>query len=65
MSQFTSAAFTGALIAAGVKISMDGRGRWIDNVFVAMPTAARPRPGSALETASHPTIGSGFRAVGA
>jgi putative transposase len=33
-SQFTSAAFTGALMAAGVKISMDGRGRWIDNVFV-------------------------------
>jgi len=33
-SQFTSAAFTGALIAAGVKISMDGRGRWMDNVFV-------------------------------
>jgi putative transposase len=33
-SQFTSAAFTGALQAAGVRISMDGRGRWMDNVFV-------------------------------
>ena len=33
-SQFTSAAFTGVLSAAGVKISMDGRGRWLDNVFV-------------------------------
>jgi putative transposase len=33
-SQFTSAAFTGALAAAGVKISMDGRGRWMDNVFI-------------------------------
>ena len=33
-SQFTSAAFTGALAAAGVTISMDGRGRWIDNVFI-------------------------------
>jgi putative transposase len=33
-SQFTSAAFTGTLAAAGVKISMDGRGRWMDNVFV-------------------------------
>jgi putative transposase len=33
-SQFTSAAFTGALIAAGVEISMDGRGRWMDNVFI-------------------------------
>jgi putative transposase len=33
-SQFTSAAFTGALTAAAVKISMDGRGRWMDNVFI-------------------------------
>jgi putative transposase len=33
-SQFTSAAFTGRLMAAGVKISMDGRGRWMDNVFI-------------------------------
>jgi len=33
-SQFTSAAFTGALTAAGIQISMDGRGRWMDNVFI-------------------------------
>ena len=33
-SQFTSAAFTGALVKAGVAISMDGRGRWMDNVFI-------------------------------
>jgi putative transposase len=33
-SQFTSAAFTGALAAQGVAISMDGRGRWMDNVFI-------------------------------
>jgi putative transposase len=33
-SQFTSAAFTGTLMAAGVKVSMDGRGRWMDNVFI-------------------------------
>ena len=33
-SQFTSAAFTGGLTAAGIKISMDGRGRWMDNVFI-------------------------------
>jgi putative transposase len=33
-SQFTSAAFTGALAEAGVAISMDGRGRWRDNVFI-------------------------------
>ena len=33
-SQFTSAAFTGTLMAAGVRVSMDGRGRWMDNVFI-------------------------------
>jgi putative transposase len=31
---FTGAGFTGALIEAGVRISMDGRGRWMDNVFI-------------------------------
>jgi putative transposase len=33
-SQFTSAAFTGTLAAAGIAISMDGRGRWMDDVFI-------------------------------
>ena len=33
-SQFTSEAFTGILKANGIKISMDGRGRWMDNVFI-------------------------------
>jgi putative transposase len=33
-SQFTSSRFTAALSAAGVRISMDGRGRWMDNVFI-------------------------------
>jgi len=33
-SQFTADAFTGVLKAHGIKISMDGKGRWIDNVFV-------------------------------
>ena len=33
-SQFTSADFTGVLIEAGVRISMDGRGQWMDNVFI-------------------------------
>lgn len=33
-SQFTSAAFTDALAEAGVAISMDGRGRWMDNLFI-------------------------------
>jgi len=58
-SQFTSIAFTGALAQAGVAISMDGCGRWMDNraaVAVdevrghlsqkATPTAAKPRAGS-------------------
>src|SRR5271166_6405957 len=33
-AQFTSAAFTGRLEAAGVAISMDGRGRFMDNIFI-------------------------------
>jgi len=33
-SQFTSLAFTDVLLNAGIKISMDGRGAWRDNVFV-------------------------------
>ena len=33
-SQFTSVAFTGALKDADVAISMDGRGRYMDNIFI-------------------------------
>ena len=33
-SQFTSEAFTGRLKEESIQISMDGRGRWADNVFV-------------------------------
>ena len=33
-TQFTSQAFTGVLEAAGIAISMDGRGRALDNVFI-------------------------------
>ena len=33
-SQFTGTAFTGVLIANDIKISMDGKGAWRDNVFV-------------------------------
>jgi putative transposase len=33
-AQFTAEDFTKALEAKGVRVSMDGRGRWIDNVFV-------------------------------
>jgi putative transposase len=33
-SQFTAEAFTEVLKANDIKISMDGKGRWVDNVFV-------------------------------
>ena len=32
-SQFTSAEFVGTLITAGVRVSMDGKGRFMDNIF--------------------------------
>lgn len=33
-SQFTSTEFVGLLQGHGIQISMDGKGRWVDNVFV-------------------------------
>ena len=33
-SQFTAEAFTDTLRARGIAISMDGKGRWMDNVFI-------------------------------
>ncbi len=33
-SQFTSEAFTGGLRDHGIQISMDGKGRYLDNIFV-------------------------------
>jgi putative transposase len=33
-SQFTSDAFTGMLLEHGVQVSMDGTGRYNDNIFV-------------------------------
>ncbi len=33
-AQFTSQAFTSVLDQQGVRISMDGKGRWVDNVFI-------------------------------
>ncbi|AWA98194.1 MULTISPECIES: IS3 family transposase [Vibrio] len=33
-SQFTSSEFTQKLTGHGVRISMDGKGRWVDNVFI-------------------------------
>lgn len=34
-NQFSSFAFTAVLEDVGFAISMDGRGRWMDNVFIA------------------------------
>jgi putative transposase len=33
-SQFTDEQFTKVLLVKGVRVSMDGKGRWVDNVFV-------------------------------
>ena len=33
-SQFTSEKFTGELEAHGIQVSMDGRGRCLDNIFI-------------------------------
>ncbi len=33
-SQFTDDGFTDVLKTANVRISMDGKGRWMDNVFI-------------------------------
>ena len=33
-SQFTSEVFTGLLLEQGIQISMDGKGRYLDNIFV-------------------------------
>ena len=33
-SQFSAEEFTEVLLAKGVRVSMDGKGRWVDNVFV-------------------------------
>lgn len=33
-AQFTSEGFTGLLHSRGIQISMDGRGRWLDNIMI-------------------------------
>ncbi len=39
--QFTSDDFVNVLKSNGIKISMDGKGRWIDNVFIPRGQATR------------------------
>jgi putative transposase len=43
-SQFTSPRFTGVLQRAGARISMDGRGRWMDNIFIERLWRSRIHP---------------------
>ena len=45
-SQFTSQQFTQVLTAHDIKISMDGKGRWVDNVFVERLWKSGKRPAS-------------------
>ena len=33
-SQFTSDEFVGVLLSLGIQVSMDGKGRWLDNIFI-------------------------------
>ena len=50
-SQFTSADFTDVLKDAEVRISMDGRGRFLDNIFIRAPLAfAQARGGLSART---------------
>ena len=48
-SQFTAATFTGRLESRGVAISMDGRGRAIDNIFIERSVADRQVRGGLSE----------------
>lgn len=66
-SQFTSLEFTGVLMAAGVAISMDGKGAWRDNVFVerlcAPATAYRRRACRSADTWPSTIRGGRIRAL--
>ena len=50
-SQFTSVEWTGVLLEQGIRISMDGIGRWMDNGFIerlcGLGTPLRYAPGRA------------------
>ena len=76
-SQFTGAAFTGALASNGIAISMDGKGAWRDNVFIERlwrsvkyeevylrPTTASARPAlRSAATWTSTTAGDHIRAL--
>ena len=40
--QLTLAAWTSRLYALDVRMSMDGKGHWIDNVFIEQPVSQPP-----------------------
>jgi hypothetical protein len=42
--QFTSAAFLDELEGCGVRISMDGKGRFLDNIWLSAPGTGRGYP---------------------
>ena len=52
-SQFTSSEFIGLLTAADVRISMDGRGRWMDNIFIERLALAQIRRGLSERLCRH------------
>ena len=57
--QFTSAEWTGKLLGLGIKISMDGRGRWMDNVFTRAVVAEREMRGNLSVRARHRACAAG------
>ena len=58
-AQFTSAAFTGRLEAADIAISMDGRGRFMDNIFIERLVALDQIRRSASESLCRRSRGAG------
>ena len=77
-SHFTSGDFTDVLTEAGIRISMDGKGRWMANVFIerlwrrsstsastcpSSPLALRPGPASAGGWTSTPGAGPTHRST--
>lgn len=61
-SQFTSAEWVGRLTQLGIAISMDGRGRWMDNVFIErLWRSVKYEEIYLKEHASIPELGSGLQ----
>src|SRR5690606_26217823 len=49
-SPFTSAEFIGLIQDRGIQVSMDGKGRWVDNVFVERLWKSGKRPPRTVST---------------